>query len=79
MQFDSGQCSAGKSGHANPCQDYWYSYSIGELTGSAGLARGPHKFAQRGNVGPVSPDASHVHGQPKAFGSFHIDARVVEL
>ena len=52
---------------------------LAELPGSARLARGAHKFTQCGDIGAVSPDPCGIDGQSKAFGGFHIDARVIEF
>ena len=49
------------------------------LPGPSGLSRGAHKFAQRGDVGPVSSDACSIHREPEPFGSFYIDSGVIEF
>ena len=43
------------------------------------LARGAHKFAQRGDIGAISADSSRVYRQAQAFGGFHVDPRIVEF
>ena len=52
---------------------------LAELPWLARLARGAHKFAQRGDIWAVSPDPCGIDRQSKAFGCFHIDARVIEF
>jgi hypothetical protein len=45
----------------------------------SGLTRGAHEFAERRDVWSVSTNPCSVHRQSQAFGSFHINTRIIEF